>query len=1101
MRRSCLVLLIVMVLLAGSPAAFAAQARLARQPAPSPDGTRIVFSWQGDLWIVPSAGGTATRLTAHPARDMGAVWSRDGSLIAFASGRFGNADVFVMPVDGSAAPTRLTWGSFGDVPVDFTPDGKRVLLLSNRLETPRFDRGQGVYSVGIAGGTPALVQPALGHWPAYSPDGQTLAFVRGGTRWTRNGYRGAANREIWLHTPADEYVQLTDFDGDDDCPSWIDDQTLVILSARAGRKNLFAIDVATGETRQLTHHEGSDVRFPRASADGKLVAYEFEDGLWTVASSGGEPRRLEITVPADIVDNRIDHRVDRGGADELTVNADATFAAFIVHGDVFVTAIRSKDEQDIVAPPTVRVTDTPGRERDIAFSPDGKSLLMTSDRAGNFDLYLVKPAAEDTEWTEAFEFETTQLTSAPAEEYGGQFSPDGERIAFVRERGDLVTIKTDGSDEKELFSHWGESLFAWSPDGKWIAYTLSDLEYNDELWILPADGGTPYNVSRHPDTDVDPQWSPDGKRLFWLSRRHDDNLDLWGVWLTREDHERTPEQWLKFWKEEKKKKKKPNGDGEEDDDAKKDKKGKKGKKGKKDKDGEEAEEPKPELPEVKIDFDGLWERVGALTDFQGDEGTPRISRDGKRILFTADYGNAEERDLYSLRWDGEDLKRLTEGGQNPQALQLRTDSDTIFYLGSGGTIRRISLDGKSGDPVPFEARHSVDRIAEMEVDFDEAWRVLNLWFYDADFHGVDWRAQYEKYRPWALAASHPNDFATVVNLMLGELNASHMGYFPRNRGNDGRREVTGLIGATFDPAAGGPGILVREVLPDSPAARRDVGIKPGERIVSVNGREVVETTSIFSHFAGTAGQRVPIEVADAAGERRCLTVIPVRGFEIYQLRYREWTRERRKIVEELSGGRLGYLHIQGMDIPSFEEFERDLHAAGYGKEGLLIDVRSNGGGWTTDYLMAVLMVSRHAYTMPRGGDATQKAYPQPRLPLAAWTKPAMTVCNEESYSNAEIFSWAFKTLERGKLVGYPTFGAVISTGGMMTLGGAHVRLPGRGWYVAGSGINMENNGAVPDVVVPLPPVEDTARDRDTQLKRAVEIFLGEIESDPRYGSW
>jgi len=1098
MRRLCLVS--VIVALVNSPAVFAAEALLPRYPAPSPDGSQIAFSWQGDLWIVPSSGGRATRLTAHPAADGIPVWSRDGTSIAFASDRFGSPDVFLMPVDGSAPPTRLTWASFSDVPMDFTADGTRVIFLSNRLDTPRFDRGEGIYSVSVAGGTPGLVQPALGHWPVYSPDGGTLAFVRGGTRWTRSRYRGAANRDVWLHTPDDEYVQLTDFDGDDDCPSWIDDQTLVMLSSRAGRKNLFALDVATRDVRQLTHHEGSDVRFPRASADGKLIAYEFEDGLWTVASSGGEPQRLVITVAADIVDNRIDHHVDRGGADELTVNADATYAAFVVHGDVFVTAIRSKEDQAIVAPPTVRVTDTPGRERDISFSPDGKSLLMTSDRAGNFDLYLVKPVAEESEWTEAFEFDVTPLTSSPAEEYGAQFSPDGERIAFVRDRGDLVTINADGSGEQELFSHWLTPEFAFSPDGKWIAYTRPDLNYNDELWIISADGGEPYNVSRHPDLDVSPQWSPDGKRLIWLSKRHDDTLDVWGVWLTREDHERTPEQWLKLWKEENKKKKKSDGNGEEDDDAKKDKK--KGKKGKKDKDDEEAEEKKPELPEVKIDFDGLWERAQAITDLQGDEGSPRITRDGKRILFTADYGNPEERDLYSVRWDGEDLKRLTQGGQNPQAIQLRTDSDTVFYLGSGGSVQRTSLEGQAGDPVPFEARYSVDRVAEMAGDFDEAWRVLNLWFYDGDFHGIDWRAQHEKYRPWALAASHPSDFATVVNLMLGELNASHMGYYPfRNRRNQDRGEVTGLLGVSFDPAAGGPGILVSEVLSDSPAARRDVDIKTGERIVSVNGQEVDENTSIFRFFAGTVDQRVLLEVLDDAGERRQVTVIPIHVGRLYQLRYREWTRQRQKLVEELSGGRLGYLHIQGMDIPSFEEFERDLHAAGHGKEGLLIDVRSNGGGWTTDYLLTVLMVRRHAFTLPRGGDPSQKAYPQPRLPLAAWTRPAMTLCNEESYSNAEIFSWAFKTLDRGKLVGTPTFGAVISTGGMMTLGGAHVRLPSRGWYVAGSDINMENNGAVPDVVVALPPAEDTAGDRDTQLARAVEIFLSEIESDPRYGSW
>jgi tricorn protease len=207
------------------------------------------------------------------------------------------------------------------------------------------------------------------------------------------------------------------------------------------------------------------------------------------------------------------------------------------------------------------------------------------------------------------------------------------------------------------------------------------------------------------------------------------------------------------------------------------------------------------------------------------------------------------------------------------------------------------------------------------------------------------------------------------------------------------------------------------------------------------------------------------------------------------------------MVEDLSNGRLGYLHIQGMDIPSFEEFERNLYAAGHGKEGLIIDVRSNGGGWTTDYLMAVLGVRRHAFTIPRDEDPEVRAYPQGRLPLAAWTRPAAVLCNEESYSNAEIFSHAFRSLDRGVLVGVPTFGAVISTGGMRLLDGGWVRLPLRGWYVADTGMNMENNGAVPDVVVPQPPAQDTAPDEDAQLARAVEELLARMENDPRRDAW
>jgi tricorn protease len=291
------------------------------------------------------------------------------------------------------------------------------------------------------------------------------------------------------------------------------------------------------------------------------------------------------------------------------------------------------------------------------------------------------------------------------------------------------------------------------------------------------------------------------------------------------------------------------------------------------------------------------------------------------------------------------------------------------------------------------------------------------------------------------------------------------------------------------------------VLPHSPSWRTDVGIEAGDRLLAVDGTVLSDTTNVFSLLVDTVDERVRLAVLGRDGDERTVIVEPVSFREQRRLRYDEWVRERRRLVDEWSGGRLGYIHIQGMNIPSFEEFERGLYAAADGKDGLLIDVRSNGGGWTTDYLMAVLMVQRHAFTVPRGADPSIRAYPQSRLPLAAWTRPAAALCNQDSYSNAEIFSHAFQSLQRGPLVGAPTFGAVISTGGMRTLDGALVRLPGRGWYVAPTGANMENQGAVPDVVVWQPPAEDASKTSDTQLQRAVEVLMETLDSDPRAGAW
>jgi tricorn protease len=1061
---------------------LAATPVMPRYPALSPDGSRIAFSWQGDIWLARSDGGAAQRITANPGYDFRPVWFADGERLAFTSDREGSDDVFVVDL-GGGAPRRLTYHEAADVAQGVV--GESVVFTSRRHEA--WDRKDAVYVVPVSGGTERLLCRVLALEAVPSPNGRYLALVRGGTPADRRHYRGAANRDLWLYELGTGKIErLTHTEWDEDGVAWAGDDALVFRSDNGGEdRNLFRLDLASRTVTQLTHHEGADVRALSTSASGKIAAYELWDAVWTVPTDGsGDPHKLAFEVPGEALEPPVT-RVDvKDQAEQVAVSPDATQVALVLRGDIFVVARRGKELASVAPPPTVRVTDTTARERDVTWSPDGLQLVYASDRFGQLDLFSAQPADRaDGRFYRTRRFVEKRLTRSPEDEHDPSFSPDGKLLAYVRGQGDLVVAHADGSDPKVLFEHWGRISFSWAPDSRWLAFSREDQAFNQEIWIVPAAGGEAVDVSQHPSADSRPVWSPEGRRLYWLSKRHANRTGLWAAYLTRADDERSPEEWLELFEDENAKKPttREAGTGE----------------------GDTSERSHPdrrragaEAPPVTIELEGMFGRVRPVTDVPGDVGEFAVAPDGRTVAFAAALEG--EQDLYKIRWDGKELVRLTSNGAEPSQIQFSQDGKMLFYRSGKGTVGSVKLDGKPGDPVPFSARVQVDRTAMRAQVFDEAWRELDRWFADPSFHGHDWKALHDRYRPLALAVIARRDFDDVVNMMLGELNASHMGFRPPAGGH---RAKTGELGIEVEPAAGGGGVVITEVLPETPASRVDANLRLGERIVAVNGTEIGPHDNFFAQLTETEGQRVVLRVAGDGGERD-MSVTAVTVAAGRQARYRRWVRQRRAIVDRLSGGKLGYIHIQGMNEPSLEEFERDLYAAAHGKEGLLIDVRNNGGGWTTDYLMAILSVKRHAWTLPRDGDPTIKAYPTAeRLPLPAWTRPAAALCDEASYSNAEIFSWAFKTLKRGPLVGMQTFGAVMSTGGARLTDGSFVRLPTRAWFVAGSNIDEENHGCTPDVVVEQPPAQDMDDKDDAQLAKAVEVLLGQLPNDPSELPW
>ncbi len=1052
----------------------AQSAPLLHTPSLAPQGKMLAFSYQGDIWTVPVVGGTARRLTIHESYEGNPTWTAGGDKLLFQGYRYGNPDIFSIEVEGGAVE-RHTWFSGSDYNPSVAPDG--TIWFNSRRIYREVERLPEVFTLQTQGEwTPKRKLDALGEKPVVSPNGRYVAFVRGYCRTAREAYVGSANRDIWLFDQeTGNYHQLTDHQGQDIQAEWKDDQTLIVLSARSGRYNLYELGInesgaKVGDLNALTNYTEEGIIDFTVSRNGEMMVFDYQGRLYRMpTASGSKPQLIDIDVTKDSRYDPILHKTYSNDVDEMDVSPNGDYLAMIIRGEIVIKQNDPEEKRTKVPVPH------PSRDQDVQWLNDS-TLVFSSDRSGNFDLYALTSAdPEQPDLFKTLKYELKQITQTEDNETRLSVAPDQQQIAFRRNRADLVLASIEDGElkgQRTAYEGWARVFsLAWSPDSRWIAYSQSDLDFNEEVFIRPADlSKNPVNVSMHPRGDVSPVWSPDGSKLCFRSIRNNSDYDVWFAWLRVEDWEKSQRDWE---------------EGEEEKSEKK-KEGKKEDKGKK----------KKEVDPIEIDLEGIHERLVQVTRLAGNEGNLAVSKDGETLFFTTNGGGRAGRpgkpDLMSVKWNGDDLTRLKDKF-SIRGLRLGPKGKKFYYTKSGvpGTL---DGKGKKTESQSFSAKLNIDQRQERMQLIREGWSALNEGFYDPNFHGKDFSELLAYYRPRMLKAGTIQDFRLVYNLMLGQLNASHMGlYGPTPK--ESQRERSGLLGVEWKTESGG--LRVMRVLEGGPASRKVSRLNEGDILRKVNGVSL-QTTNLYSLLEGTANEQVLLEVEAPDGNRREVVIRPTNslGQELYEA----WTESRRVLTDSLSGGRLGYLHIRGMNWGSFERFERELMAAGYGKSGILIDVRYNGGGWTTDMLMAVLDVRQHAYTIPRGATesleknhtAFREHYPYgERLPFASWTKPSIALCNEYSYSNAEIFSHAYQNLDLGTLVGNPTFGAVISTGGHSLLDGSYVRMPFRAWYVKETGKNMEWEPAVPDIVLKNSP-DGKAKGIDEQLTKAVETLLEEM---------
>ena len=1025
---------------------------LLRYPDISPDSTLVVFSYKGDIWKAPAAGGRSERLTDHIGDDTRPSFSPDGKMIAFSSDRNGNYDVFVIPAEGGYAK-QLTYRSSPDVVTGWTGDGKAVVFHSRR-DLHFYYGNSGIFSIPVTGGMPQLMMDQMGKEGSLSTDSKYLFFNINRIPDFRQRYRGPANNDVWRYDfEKDRYMKLTDHQGNDKWPVF-GPGGVYYVSDKDNTFNLWKMDADGNNKVQMTSHVGDQVRYPAVSADGKFVIYEYLNKLYR-KNDGEDAYPLEIFAPTENKNDYVVTKTFTSKATEMKVSPDGKFYAFVIRGEIFVLKKGWKRAKNI--------SDSPFREANISWTSDNRGILFDSDRNGNRDIFIAYPEG-GRDIYHSYKYKLKQLTDSKAEESYGRLSPDNKKFIYIEGNGNLM-MKTIGEESaKSILKGWNVYDIDWSPDGNYLSYSHSDNNFTIDVYIYDLKDGKAYNISRHPDDDHSPTWSPDGKFLYFISKRSNNNMDIWRLALRKEWFEMTSDEWKKM--EEDKKKKVP------------------AKKG-----GEKTSEVKPQpLP---VDFENIHLRVTHLTELLGDEHSIAVSPDSRTIAFTA--GNDDGIGLYKIGWDGKGKKNLIKKGVGFRSLHFAVKGDDLFFIKSG-MLTSMNIKKGAVKQIPFNAKLTIDMGAENIQKFEEAWRAMRDNFYDGKYHGADWDGIYKKYRPWINERLNRYEFDFIFTMILGELNGSHLRITSRME-KERKKITTGDIGVLFDDVYKGPGFRVKTVLKESPAFHKNSRLMPGDIITSINGEDEGTGSNFYRFMEDKAGEPVMLQIL--RGENKLdIEIIPVKSNRNFI--YNSWIERNRKKVDDLSGGKLGYVHIQSMGWPNLEKFERELNSIAYGKEGLVIDVRYNGGGWITDYLLQILMTRQHAVTIPRGGG---KGYPHGRRSIFAYTKPIVVLINQMSYSNAEIFPWSIRTLKRGVLVGKQTFGAVISTGGTALIDGTWLRLPFRGWYVNdGTMTNMELNGCPPDYPVENLPGEEI-KGIDRQLNKGVEVLLEKVKESENSKIW
>ena len=1064
-------ILICAALAAVSASGFAENPRWLRNTAISPDGATIAFTCRGDIFTVPSAGGTATQLTSGAAYDTSPVWSPDSKTIVFASDREGSLDLYAVEAKGGT-PRRITTSSGSESPLAFI-DGSTVIYQSSEgpsRETSRHPtRLTRTYAVDITvpGARPRLFLSLPMGAVSVAGDGRMLYHDKKGLEDIyRKHERSSGTSDIWLYDNG-KFTKLTSFNGHDLNPVWAPDgKSWYFISEQNGTLNVYAADAA-GTQRRLTSFEKHPVRSLTGARNG-LMAFSWDGDIYTLRD-GEEPRRLDVTVNADQYVSDAVKSFESGNASYMAVSPDGKEVAFVLRGEIYVTDTKYKT--------TRRITDTPAQERVVAFSPDGRTLVYDSERDGQWQLFTaeIKNPAEKrfayaTEIVEKPLYKGAGVAQQPA------FSPDGKKVAFLEDRTTLrvIDLKTKAVntalDGKFNYSYTdGDIPFEWSPDSQWllISYIGTGGWNNSDIAAVKADGSKVVDLTESGYSDGNPKWVLGGRAVTYETGKY--GMKSHGSWGNQSDivlMALDSEAWDELNSTEEEAELRENAEKEKAEAASDDKDKKKNKKDKK----ADKETVKP----VDLDFANRRHRMARLTAQSGFVGDYWLSPKGDKLYYTASAteGGAN---LYVRDLRKDESKMLLKGVSG--SLVPDAKGENLFVIGGSG-MQKVDLAKGSSDPIAFDAPYDRSSAAEREYIFDHMVRQVKDKFYDADIHGIDWDYYGRHYREFLPYISNGQDFAVLLSEILGELNASHTGgrYYPA-----GATLRTASLGAFFDSDFEGDGLKVTEVVGGSPLGSKKADVKAGDIILAIDGEKILAGKDYYPLLEGKAGRNTRIEIRRASGRLDTVTVKPISEGRFNTLLYNRWVERNEAYVDSISDGRIAYVHVQGMDSPSFRAVYDRLLGKYRNAEAVVVDTRWNGGGWLHNDLAQLLSGRRYVDYKPRGKYIGSD-------PFSQWTKPSVMLINEGNYSDAHGSPFTYKSLGIGRLVGAPVPGTMTAVWWETQIDPSLVFGIPQVTSVDMQGNVLENRQLNPDIEV-YNDLADELAGRDAQLEAAVKALL------------